>query len=178
MYCQFHTCVSVILRTWIRNKRYFTGVTDPKEIGTESLDWWWSNSEKADTQFSVQRVQVSRGMLKKQRRWRIIKTLLCRWWYDWNCFSHNYFCLWAYLRSSVRFVWWIQCLSSKNGETRVGRTIWPIVRASKIVDDSTHTLDWSSCTKFYCKSTKSEWKGSHNRTELSKSVLMQDSWQQ
>ena len=27
---------------------------------------------------------------QKQRRWKIIDTLLCRWWYDWNCFSHNY----------------------------------------------------------------------------------------
>ena len=34
---------------------------------------------------------LSRGVLKKQRRWKIIDTLLCRWRYDWNCFSHNYF---------------------------------------------------------------------------------------
>ena len=30
---------------------------DHKENGTESLNWWWSNSEKADTQFSEQRVR-------------------------------------------------------------------------------------------------------------------------
>ena len=90
---------------------------------------------------------------QKQRRWKIINTLLCRWRYDWNCFSHNDFCKSAqYLRSSFRFVWWIQCLSSKNGETRAGRTIWPIVRASKIVDDNTYPFDWSSCTrKFIAK---------------------------
>ena len=29
---------------------------DHKENGTESLNWWWSNSEKADTQFSEPRV--------------------------------------------------------------------------------------------------------------------------
>ena len=29
---------------------------DNKENGTESLNWWWSNSEKADTQFSEPRV--------------------------------------------------------------------------------------------------------------------------
>ena len=28
-------------------------LTDHKGNGTESLNWWWSNSEKADTQFSV-----------------------------------------------------------------------------------------------------------------------------
>ena len=29
---------------------------DHKENGTESLSWWWSNSEKADTQFSEPRI--------------------------------------------------------------------------------------------------------------------------
>ena len=29
---------------------------------------------------------------QKQKRWKIIYTLLCRWRYDWNCFSHNHFC--------------------------------------------------------------------------------------
>ena len=29
---------------------------DHEKNGTESLNWWWSNSEKADTQFSVARV--------------------------------------------------------------------------------------------------------------------------
>ena len=28
---------------------------------------------------------VSR-IVQKQRRWKIIHTLLCRWWFDWNCF--------------------------------------------------------------------------------------------
>ena len=30
---------------------------DHEENGTESLNWWWSNSEKADTQISEPRVQ-------------------------------------------------------------------------------------------------------------------------
>ena len=43
---------------------------------------------------------------EKQRRWKIINTLLCRWGYDQNCFSHNNFCESAqYLRSSRRNVW-------------------------------------------------------------------------
>ena len=29
---------------------------------------------------------------QKRRRWKIMDTLLCRWGYDWNCFSHNHFC--------------------------------------------------------------------------------------
>ena len=91
---------------------------------------------------------LSPGNDQKQRRWKIIYTLPCRWGYDWNCFSHNYFCRSAqYLRSSLRFVWWIRYLSSKNGETRAGRTIWSSVRASKIIDNDTYTFDWDSCTR-------------------------------
>ena len=46
-----------------------------------------------------------------------------------------------YLRSSLRFVWWMKDLPSKNGETRVGRTIRLIVLDSKFVDDNTCTYD-------------------------------------
>ena len=46
---------------------------------------------------------------------------------------------------------YIAC-QARTGKTRVGRTIWPIVRASKIIDDNTFTFDWSSCTrKFIAK---------------------------
>ena len=47
---------------------------------------------------------LSRGA-QKQRRWKIINTLLCRWWYDWNCFSHNFCQSAQYLRSIRRNVW-------------------------------------------------------------------------
>ena len=100
-----------------------------KEIGTVLQSWWCWNSSKSNIQSSLQihRSIVSRGA-QKRRWWKILNTLL-RWWRnDWNCFSHNYFCLSTqYQRSSLRFVWWIQGLSSKNGETRAGRTIWPIL---------------------------------------------------
>ena len=66
-------------------------LTDDKENGTESLNRWWSNSEKVDTQFSEPRVHCPRNA-QQQRRCKIINTLLRWWWYDWNCFSHNYFC--------------------------------------------------------------------------------------
>ena len=91
---------------------------------------------------------LSRGNAKKQRRWKIIDTLLCRWRCDWNCFSHNYFCLSAqYLGSSLRCVWGIQCLSNKNRETCCGRAIWHTFRASRPIDNDTHTLDWNSRTR-------------------------------
>ena len=37
---------------------------DHKENGTESLNWWWSNSEKADTQLSEPRLHCPEELLK------------------------------------------------------------------------------------------------------------------
>ena len=148
MYCWFHTCVFickkissrtlVIPRNWIRNKAvFYLQRKDRKENGTKSLNWWWSNSEKADTQFSELESIVSRNA-QKQRRWKIIFSLLCRWRYDWNCFSHNSFCQPSqYLRSSLRCVWRIQQMSNKDRETCCGRAMWPTFRASKLVDNDT-----------------------------------------
>ena len=56
-----------------------------------------------------------------------------------------HFC--QYLRSSLRFVWGIQYLSNKYGETRIGRAMWPIVRASNLIDNDTWTVDWDSYTR-------------------------------
>ena len=75
MYCQFHTCVCickkissktlVIPPTWVRNKVVFH-----KHIETRrkkgSLNWWWSNSEKADTQFSEPRVHCPEERSKRK----------------------------------------------------------------------------------------------------------------
>ena len=52
-----------------------------------------------------------------------------------------------YLRSSLRCVWRIQCLSYKNRETCWDRTIWPTFRASRLVDNDTHILGWDSRTR-------------------------------
>ena len=48
---------------------------------------------------------------------------------------------------AVSHVWGIQCLSNKNGETRIGTTIWPIVCADKFVDENTYTFDRWSCAR-------------------------------
>ena len=49
------------------------------------------NQRKRTPSFPSHESIVSRNA-KKQRRWKIIFTLLCRWGYDWNCFSNSYFC--------------------------------------------------------------------------------------
>ena len=84
---------------------------------------------------------------QKQRKWKIICTLLWRWRYDWNCFSHNHFCQSAqYLRSSLGFLWRIQYLSIKHGETCWGKTIRPTLHL--------HLRLRFLHKKIYCRSTK------------------------
>ena len=93
-------------------------IADHEENGTESLNWWWSNSEKADTQFSGPRVHCpeKRSKAKEVENYQDTSVPMG---YDWNCFSHKHFSESAqYLRSSLRFVWWTQCLSSKNDDNR------------------------------------------------------------
>ena len=70
---------------------------------------------------------------QKQRRWIIINAILCRWWCDRNRFSHKFFCQSGqYPRSSLSFVWIIQSLPCKNGET---------CDLKKFVDENTYTFD-------------------------------------
>ena len=82
---------------------------------------------------------------QKQRRWKMISTLLCWWRYDWNFFA-RIFLLISSVSSEQSQTCVMNTVLVKNGETRAGRTIWPIVRASKIIDNNTYTFDWSPCT--------------------------------
>ena len=51
---------------------------DQGENGIESLNWWWSNSEKADTQFSEQRVRCleERSKAKEVENYRYTSALV------------------------------------------------------------------------------------------------------
>ena len=171
----------VIPRTWIRKEVvFYLHWQTTRRMGQSR---WFDDDQiqrKRTPSFPSHDSIVLRNV-QKQRRWKIINTLLCRWRYDWNCFSHNYFCESAqYLRSSLRFVWWIQGVSNKNGETRAGRTIWPIVRASKIIDNDTHILDWDSCTrKFIVKVQRTSGKALTTRSsdkDLYWCRILDNSW--
>ena len=171
----------VIPRTWIRKEVVF--YLQRKTTRRKGQSRWIDDDQirrERTPSFPNHESIVPRNA-QKQRRWKFIDTLLCRWGYDWNCFSHNYFLLISLVSTeqSQMCVWEIQYVSNKNGETRVGRTIWPIVWASKIIDNDTQTFDWDSCKKKnYCRSTKNEWKTFHNQINWLKFVLMQDSWRQ
>ena len=171
-----HTCVCickkissktlVIPRTWIRKEVvFYLHWQTTRRMGQSR---WIDDDQirrKRTPSFPSHESIVSRNA-QKQRRWTIIYTFLCRWRYDWNCFSQDNERESAqYLRSSLRCVWGIQCLSSKNGETRIGRTIWPIVRASRLIDNDTQTFDWDSCTrKFIAKVPRTSGKASATRS--------------
>ena len=102
MYCQFHTCVSiriqissrtlVIPRTWVRDKKWFS--TNKERPGGEwdrVAELWWSNSKKADTQFSEPRVRCpqERSRAKEVENYQYTSALMR--WYDWNCFFAQWF---------------------------------------------------------------------------------------
>ena len=66
-------------------KKWFSTYIDrPRGEWDRVAELMMINSEKADTQFSVPGVHCPEE--RSKRRWTIIDTLLCRWWYDWNFF--------------------------------------------------------------------------------------------
>ena len=88
---------------------------DQEENGIQSLNWWWLNSEKADTQFSEPRVHCpeERSKAKGVENYQYTSGPMG---IRLKLFLHNYFCQSAQcLRSSLRFVWWIQDVPGKNG---------------------------------------------------------------
>ena len=119
---------------------------DQEENGIESLKWWWSNSEKADTQFSEQRVRSheERSKAKEVDNYRYTsvpmreRLKLFR-----RIISVNQLSIYG----AIRFVWRIQKLSNKNRETCFWHAIWSYFRASRLIDNDTHIFDWNSCTR-------------------------------
>ena len=90
MHCWCHTCDYIYKEIPSRKmvilpdpdqKRsgFLLLLTDHKENGTGSLKRWWSDSEKADTQSFPSHESVVPRHAQKQRRLKIINTLL-RWW--------------------------------------------------------------------------------------------------
>ena len=84
-------------------KRSVLFLTDHKENGTESLNWWWSNSEKADTQHYKPRVHCPEERSKAK-----VEKLSIHFCADGDTIeiSNNHFRRSAqYLQSSLRLFW-------------------------------------------------------------------------
>ena len=79
-------------RAWIRNKMV---LYLQRKITRRMVQSRWIDDDqirrKRTSSVPSHEFIVSRNA-QKQRRWKIICTLLCRWEYDGNCFSYNYFC--------------------------------------------------------------------------------------
>ena len=146
--------VSICARRFSPGRRSFLGPGSQKEVGFRSwkqttrrmgqsrgidVDKIW---RKRTPSFPSHESLVSRNA-QKQRRWKIINTLLCRWGYGWNCSSHNSFCSSAQsLRSSLTCVWGIQCLSNKNGRPVLAWQSDPLfVPTSSLVKSLTPSTD-------------------------------------
>ena len=136
----------IIPRTWIRKVVFWSWTQTTRRMG---LSRWTDDDaihRKRTHRFPCHVSSVPRNA-QKQRWWKIIKTLLRRPRNDWNLFTQNLCQSAQYSRSSLRCARRILCLSNKNGETVIGRAIWPIVRASKSINNDTQTFDWNSCTR-------------------------------
>ena len=67
------------------------------------------------------------------------------------------------------------CQARTDGETCAGRTIWLSLSQQDYWWQHLHLRPKILQKKIYCKSTKNEWKGSHNKIVWLKFLLMQDS---
>ena len=154
-------------------------LTDHKENGTESLNWWWSNSEKADTQFSEPRVHCpeERSKAKVVENYQYISVAMGIWL---KLFSAQLFLL-------------ISSVSTEQSEIFVMNTVpvqqerWDPCWQDNLTHCSSQQVCWWHQLhlrpkilhkKIYCKSTKNAWKGSHNKTVWSKLYWCRIPWQQ
>ena len=100
-------------------------------------------AESAMSNFFSATSPLSRGPTQKQRPWKIVDTLLCRFGNDWDYSSH--ICFWKSaqsLRSSRRNVCRVRNPSRSNVATRCGRAIKFLTRAKRDQDRSGVALEW------------------------------------
>ena len=154
-------------------------LTDHKENGTESLNRWWSDSEKADTQFSEPRVHCPEERSKSKGGGKL-SIHFCA---DGETIETVFRTIISVNQLSIYGAISNLCDEYRACQARTGRP----VLAGQLTDCSSQQVCWWQHLhlllkflhkKIHCKSTKNEWKGSHNQIEWSKFALMQDSWQQ
>ena len=123
-------------------------LTDHKENGTESLNRWWSDSEKADTQFSEPRVHCpeERWKAKEVENYQYTSALM-------GIRLKLFFAQLFLLISSVSMEQSQICVMNTESakQERTGRPVLAeqsdSVWASKIIDDNTYTFDRRSCKR-------------------------------
>ena len=152
--------------------------TNPKENGTESLNWWWSNAEKADTEFSEPRLHCL------EKRWKAKEV-------------ENYLFTSVLMELPLKLCFaqlflTISSMSTEQSQICVMKTEsakqerWNLCWQNNLAQCSSQQICWWKHLhlrpkvlhrNFFCKSTKNEWRCFHNKIVWLSFVLMQDSWQ-
>ena len=157
MYCSFHTCLSIRKKDFQQDVGHSSGhgserkwysTNRPGGNGIESLNWWWSDLGESGHPVFRATSPLSRGMLKSKCGGKL-SIHFCA---DGETIETVFRTIISVKQLSIygavlRCVWGIQYLSNKNWKTHIGRTIWPIVRASRLIDNDTWTFDRRSCTR-------------------------------
>ena len=82
----------VIPRTWIRKEVvFYSRIQTARRMGQSRRTGDDKIIRMRTPSFPCCESIVTRNA-QTQRWWKMINTLLCRWGYDWHCFSHSYFC--------------------------------------------------------------------------------------
>ena len=156
--------------------------TDNSRLGGEwdkVAELMWSNSEKADTQFSEPRVRC----LEEHSKAKEVEN------YQYTSVPMEIrlklFLAQSFLQiSTVSTEQFQMCVMNT---VLVKQELWDLFWQDNLTHSSSQPKDWSwhpgfrlkfLQKKIYCKSTKNEWKGFHNKIVWSRFVLMQDSWKQ
>ena len=156
----------VIPRTWIGNKVIF--YLQRKTTRRMGQRRWIDDDQiqrKRTPSFSSHESIVSRNA-QKQRRWTIIDTLLCRWGYDWNCFRISISVNQLSIYGAVSDV----CQEYSTCQTRTGRPVLagqsdPLFEPAKLLIMTPRLSIEIPAQENYCKSTRNDWKGFHNKIE-------------
>ena len=134
-------------------------LTDQEENGIESLNWWWSSSEKADTQFSEPRVHCPEecSKAKKVENYQnTIETVLH------TVISVNQLSIYGAVSdlcdeySACQARTWRPVLAGQSD---------PLFEPPTLLMTTPTPSTEVPAQEIYCKSTKNEWEGSHNRTD-------------
>ena len=160
---------------WMRKDTvFFSWVQTTRRLGWSR----WTDIDgilrKRTPSFLSQESVVSRNA-QKQRRWKIIYTFLCRWWYDWNCFSHNYFCKSAtvFTEQSQIFVRNAKFAMIEQGDLFVAGQSNPLMPSVM----KTHTYFWPMIQykkKINCEDIRNELKSYPGSVTSREKILPRD----
>ena len=155
----------VIPRTWIWEKVvFYQWRQSTRRMGQNRKANDVDTRTKRTPSISSHEPIVQRSS-QKQRRRKIVDTLLCRPRDDWNCFLYNCFCKSAQsLRSSRRNVWRVWVLHNKTVKSVVEEEFDPLFVPNVIKTNTPLTDDFAQ-EVYLLQSYRERIEIYHNKTE-------------